>query len=79
MGQAPQASRRTIRRQQRREIVPLADSTIYDMEQRGSFRSVSILPRAASSCGLRHDGSAGHQSHQKYHQSPSIRAAASAL
>ncbi|WP_183993803.1 helix-turn-helix transcriptional regulator [Sphingomonas kyeonggiensis] len=29
--------RRTIRRQQLREIVPLADSTIYDMEQRGEF------------------------------------------
>jgi predicted DNA-binding transcriptional regulator AlpA len=37
MGQAPQASRRTIRRQQLREIVPLADSTVYDMEQRGEF------------------------------------------
>jgi prophage regulatory protein len=29
--------RKTIRRQQLREIVPLADSTIYDMEQRGEF------------------------------------------
>ncbi len=28
---------RTIRRQQLREIVPLADSTIYEMEQRGEF------------------------------------------
>lgn len=37
MGQAPQIGRRTIRRQQLREIVPLADSTIYDMEQRGEF------------------------------------------
>lgn len=37
MGQAPQVGRRTIRRQQLREIVPLADSTIYDMEQRGEF------------------------------------------
>lgn len=34
---APLAIRRTIRRQQLREIVPLADSTIYDMEQRGEF------------------------------------------
>lgn len=31
------AIRRTIRRQQLREIVPLADSTIYEMEQRGEF------------------------------------------
>jgi prophage regulatory protein len=30
-------SRRTIRRQQLREIVPLADSTIFEMEQRGQF------------------------------------------
>lgn len=28
---------RTIRRHQLREIVPLADSTIYEMEQRGDF------------------------------------------
>jgi prophage regulatory protein len=27
----------TIRRHQLREIVPLADTTIYDMEQRGEF------------------------------------------
>jgi prophage regulatory protein len=30
-------ARRTIRRQQLREIVPLADTTIYEMEQRGKF------------------------------------------
>jgi prophage regulatory protein len=29
--------RRTIRRHQLREIVPLADTTIYEMEQRGEF------------------------------------------
>lgn len=29
--------KRTIRRSQLREIVPLADSTIYEMEQRGEF------------------------------------------
>lgn len=29
--------KKTIRRHQLREIVPLADSTIYDMEQRGEF------------------------------------------
>lgn len=37
MGQVPQGGRRTIRRQQLRDMVPLADSTIYDMEQRGEF------------------------------------------
>ena len=35
-GPSPTA-RRTIRRQQLREIIPLADSTIYEMEQRGEF------------------------------------------
>lgn len=29
--------RRTIRRHELREMVPLADTTIYDMEQRGEF------------------------------------------
>ncbi|MDZ5699865.1 helix-turn-helix transcriptional regulator [Chelativorans sp. M5D2P16] len=29
--------RRTIRRHQLHEIVPLADTTIYEMEQRGEF------------------------------------------
>lgn len=33
----PPTSRRTIRRHQLREMVPLADTTIYDMEQRGDF------------------------------------------
>ncbi len=38
MSQSPSAlSKRTIRRHQLREIVPLADTTIYDMEQRGEF------------------------------------------
>ncbi len=29
--------KRTIRRHQLRDIVPLADTTIYEMEQRGEF------------------------------------------
>lgn len=38
MSQSPATlSKRTIRRHQLREIVPLADTTIYDMEQRGEF------------------------------------------
>src|ERR1700680_2153544 len=38
--------RRTIRRHQLREIVPLADSTIYDMKQRGEFpRRFALSPR----------------------------------
>jgi prophage regulatory protein len=38
--------RRTIRRQQLREIVPLADSTIYEMEKRGEFpRRFALSPR----------------------------------
>ncbi|MCZ8172721.1 MAG: AlpA family phage regulatory protein [Brevundimonas sp.] len=35
--QAQAAITRTIRRHELREIVPLADTTIYDMEQRGEF------------------------------------------
>ncbi|MES0001579.1 AlpA family transcriptional regulator [Mesorhizobium sp. M0051] len=38
--------RRTIRRRQLREMVPLADSTIYEMEQRGEFpRRFALSPR----------------------------------
>lgn len=38
--------KRTIRRQQLREIVPLAESTIYEMEQRGEFpRRFALSPR----------------------------------
>ncbi|MGV2164961.1 helix-turn-helix transcriptional regulator [Agrobacterium sp. 16-172Ci] len=37
---------RTIRRKQLREMVPLADSTIYEMEQRGEFpRRFALSPR----------------------------------
>jgi prophage regulatory protein len=39
-------TRRTIRRPQLREMVPLADSTIYEMEQRGEFpRRFALSPR----------------------------------
>jgi prophage regulatory protein len=38
--------KRTIRREQLREMVPLADSTIYEMEQRGDFPSrFALSPR----------------------------------
>lgn len=37
---------KTIRRYQLREMVPLADSTIYEMEQRGEFpRRFALTPR----------------------------------
>jgi prophage regulatory protein len=37
---------RTIRRQELRQIVPLADSTIYEMEQRDEFpRRYALSPR----------------------------------
>jgi len=40
------AIKRTIRRQQLHEMVPLADSTIYEMEQRGEFpRRFALSPR----------------------------------
>ena len=34
---SPAAVTRTIRRHELKDIVPLADTTIYDMEQRGEF------------------------------------------
>ncbi|RJG47354.1 AlpA family phage regulatory protein [Mesorhizobium sp. DCY119] len=38
--------RRTIRRKQLQEMVPLANSTIYEMEQRGEFPSrFALSPR----------------------------------
>ena len=38
--------RRTIRRQELRQIVPLAETTIYDMERRGEFpRRFNLTPR----------------------------------
>ncbi|QKC85610.1 AlpA family phage regulatory protein [Mesorhizobium sp. NZP2077] len=41
-----EALKRTIRRHQLREMVPLADSTIYEMEQRGQFpRRFALTPR----------------------------------
>ena len=47
MGQNdPLEIRKTIRRHQLREMVPLADSTIYEMEQRGEFpRRFALSPR----------------------------------
>jgi prophage regulatory protein len=43
---AERSIKRTIRRQQLREMVPLADSTIYEMEQRGEFpRRFALSPR----------------------------------
>ncbi|WCT72750.1 AlpA family phage regulatory protein [Sphingomonas naphthae] len=42
----PAQIRRTIRRHQLREMVPMADSTIYEMEQRGEFpRRFALSPR----------------------------------
>ena len=40
------AMKRTIRRRQLHEIVPLADSTIYEMERRGEFpQRFALTPR----------------------------------
>jgi prophage regulatory protein len=40
------AVRRTVRRPELRKIVPLADTTIYEMEQRGEFpRRFYLTPR----------------------------------
>jgi prophage regulatory protein len=40
------ATKKTIRRHELREMVPLADSTICEMEQRGEFpRRFALSPR----------------------------------
>ncbi|WP_144160913.1 helix-turn-helix transcriptional regulator [Paraburkholderia sp. BCC1885] len=42
----PLPFRRTIRRPELRQLVPLADTTIYDMERRGEFpRRFNLTPR----------------------------------
>jgi prophage regulatory protein len=41
----PGAYTRTIRRKQLKEMVPLADSTIFEMEQRGEFPRRFALSR----------------------------------
>lgn len=47
MGRAvPTPLKRMIRRHELREMVPLADSTIYEMEQRGEFpQRIALSPR----------------------------------
>lgn len=43
---SPLPFRRTIRRNELRQIVPLADTTIYEMERRGEFpRRFNLTPR----------------------------------
>lgn len=43
---SPLPVRRTIRRQELRQIVPLAETTIYEMERRGEFpRRFNLTPR----------------------------------
>ena len=45
-GREESTIRRTIRRKELRKLVPLADSTIYEMEQRGQFpRRFALTPR----------------------------------
>jgi hypothetical protein len=39
--------RKSIRRHQLREMVPLADSTIYEMEQRGIRRPLDSFPASS--------------------------------
>jgi len=44
--QSSNLERRMIRRHELRQIVPLADTTIYEMEQRGEFpQRVALTPR----------------------------------
>lgn len=37
-----QKCQRAVRRRELRKFVPLADTTLYEMERRGDFRSASI-------------------------------------
>jgi prophage regulatory protein len=51
---APKAERsinQTIRRNQLRQLVPLADSTIYEMEQRGEFPRIPPVRAALWGAG----------------------------
>ena len=44
--EAPFPFRRTIRRQELRQIIPLSETTIYEMERRGEFpRRFNLTPR----------------------------------
>nr|WP_314433931.1 AlpA family phage regulatory protein [uncultured Brevundimonas sp.] len=43
MGQAHPPLRRTIKKPELRQMVPLADSTIWDMEQKGEFPKRFLL------------------------------------
>jgi prophage regulatory protein len=46
---SPHLFKRTVRRNQLRQMVPLADTTIYEMEQRGEFpRRFYLTPRCAA-------------------------------
>ncbi|MFC7691801.1 helix-turn-helix transcriptional regulator [Paeniroseomonas aquatica] len=43
------ALRRTLRRHELRDLVPLSDTTIYEMEQRGEFpRRFHLTPRCVA-------------------------------
>jgi len=43
---SPLPFRRTIRRQELRQIIPLSETTIYEMERRGEFpRRFNLTPR----------------------------------
>lgn len=44
--QSPLPFRRTIRRQELRQIIPLSETTIYEMERRGEFpQRFNLTPR----------------------------------
>lgn len=46
LGSSTPNYRRTVRRAELRRIVPLADTTIYELEQRGEFpRRFNLTPR----------------------------------
>ncbi|MBX9590971.1 MAG: AlpA family transcriptional regulator [Hyphomonadaceae bacterium] len=49
MDSRPDFLKRAVRRRQLRQMVPLADTTIYEMEQRGEFpRRFYLTPRCVA-------------------------------
>ena len=74
--------KRMIRRHELRQIVPLADSTIYEMEQRGEFpRRFALTPRcvvwdlARSRLGCRASGDGSPIDHQAARRIPTCASA----
>lgn len=76
----PLPFRRTIRRPELRQIVPLADTTIYEMERRGEFpRRFNLTPRCVVwdltevECWVEARRQAAHAGHLERAPTPDVR------